>query len=90
MADDLERQPTNAAVRAGRAKMNAPTDTARQVLFEGLSRDFSPTELRNLASSLLRLADAVDQDWDGALLTPPPHLAKGALFRGRSDLSWGK
>lgn len=59
--------------------MNAPTATGRQALFEGLARDFSPTELRNLASSLLRLADAVDQDWDG----PPT----GPMFRWPNALT---
>ncbi len=36
----------------------------RQVILDGLAERWKPNELRDLAASLLRLADSVDQDWN--------------------------
>jgi hypothetical protein len=37
-----------------------------QGLLDKLETNMSPTSLRNLAATLLRLADSIDQDWDPA------------------------
>jgi len=50
--------------------VSEPPLLARQALLDGLAASWQPRELRDLASSLLKLADAVDQDWE-----PPAHTS---------------
>ncbi|WP_271078264.1 MarR family winged helix-turn-helix transcriptional regulator [Aurantiacibacter sp. MUD61] len=38
----------------------------RQSILDGLAENWSPAQIRELASSLLRLADSIDQDWTGS------------------------
>lgn len=42
---------------------NSPGPNDQSTLLEKVSLGLSPAEMRNLSQSLLRLADAVDQDW---------------------------
>ena len=42
----------------------------RQELVSHLAENWKPQELRDLAGTLLRLADSLDQDWDGSNARP--------------------
>lgn len=49
---------------AAKARNNTPSDSERKLkTLEEIERTCTPDEMRGLASSLMKLADAIDQDW---------------------------
>ena len=63
-------------VADGAADGREPVD--RQAILSGLAANWNAREIRDLATSLLRLADSLDQDWQ-------PHHSRPA---SRSIFSW--
>ncbi|MXO71389.1 winged helix DNA-binding protein [Alteraurantiacibacter buctensis] len=53
-----------AAQSRGRTGMTA--GAARQDIINRLATDWKPQDIRSLAATLLRLADSLDQGWDGS------------------------
>ena len=47
-------------------KMSDRVATERQSILENLSENWAPKEMRDLAATLLRFADAIEQQWDGS------------------------
>lgn len=65
----------------GGIPVNEQVSIKRQSLLDGLATDWSPREIRDLAASLLRLADAIDSDWS------PPASSDGSIFRWPTALA---
>jgi predicted transcriptional regulator len=62
----------------------------RQSILDNLARDWTPREIRDLASTLLRLSDAVDQDWvapeNKSIFNWPSALKR--VERNAANLAW--
>jgi DNA-binding MarR family transcriptional regulator len=62
-ADTYVRSP-DGLVDGGVASQQKNTTSKKNGLIAGIERDWSPQEMRDLGASLLRLADALDQEWN--------------------------
>lgn len=62
----------------------------RMNLLEGVSRDLSPSEMRDLAASLMKLADAIDQDWTPSMVRASYHWATKAGRIERNSIHLAK
>ncbi len=60
---------------------NAPN---QQEILDGLAQDWSPIAIRDLATTLLRLADSIDQQWDGSNLASN---GRRGIFRWSNSLA---
>ncbi len=71
-----------------------PSSTGRQDdrmnLLEGVSRDLSPSEMRDLAASLMKLADAIDQDWTPSMVRASYNWATKAVRIERNSIHLAK
>lgn len=62
----------------------------KHTLIETIERDWSPREMRELGASLLRLADALDQEWDPEAVRSPFHWLSAAKQIERNSLELAK
>lgn len=69
------------------AKLNGANN--RSHLLDEVARDLTPADMRSLASSMLKLADALDQDWAPELVRSRYHWASkaGRLERNSVELA---
>jgi DNA-binding MarR family transcriptional regulator len=62
----------------------------KQAIIEAIERDWSPQEMRDLGASMIRLADALDQDWNAELAQFSFHWPSAARQIERSALELAK
>ncbi len=71
---------------------NQPSDSTRkkQNVIDEIERDWSPQEMRDLGASLMRLADALDQNWNPDALQSSFHWPSAARQIERNAIELAK
>ncbi|PKP92195.1 MAG: hypothetical protein CVT75_08075 [Alphaproteobacteria bacterium HGW-Alphaproteobacteria-14] len=87
--DDYVREAS--ATSKGKAA-NQPGDSARkkQNVLDEIERDWTPQEMRDLGASLMRLADALDQNWNPGALQSSFHWPSAARQIERNAIELAK
>ncbi len=76
--------------RSQQVAMNIQQQPSRKSIIDTLASEWKPREIRDLATTLLRLADSVEQDWAGPQSSGGFHwpTALNRIERNAPNLAW--